>query len=389
MNVRPMMNIIPDDMQVTRSEQTFLGSLKSDFVTTTKVATDTDGLRWTGRLIQRIVDIMKLAFGTVAVAFVNLATHAGALATLVECVEPLKRGNQLLKSVNKDIPNWAEISSLGCTLVYRSLTLVKYMHEIGVPYLETFNATIGSWTVLSAISWVGNVFDLTQNVMAIERNALERRTAQAALSLSDVKRKIVLRNENENKVTYEAAANQLLNLKIQLQGQVGFKDPRIISINNLLGIEVGVSETSLRTETIKKTEAVFRNTMQNADSADIILKADKEFVQDKIKADVECWENQVKNNEISWNKAVIAAASAISKLVIITLATLGSWTAIPALAFNAPICIGVGFLVAVIAVAKIVYNKKHDEELMRQKEKEYVLTPEKAARISPSLLAAV
>jgi len=386
MNVRPMMDIIPDDMQVTRSEQTFLGSLKSDFVTTTKVATDTDGLRWTGRLIQRIVDIMKLAFGTVAVAFVNLATHAGALATLVECVEPLKRGNQLLKSVNKDIPNWAEISSLGCTLVYRSLTLVKYMHEIGVPYLETFNATIGSWTVLSAISWVGNVFDLTQNVMAIERNALERRTAQAALSLSDVKRKIVLKKENENKVKYEAAANQLLNLKIQLQGQVGFKDPRIISINNLLGIRVGVSETGLRTETITKTEDLFRSAMQNADSA-IILKANKEFVQKKIKADVECWENEVKNTEISWNKAVIAAASAISKLVIITLATVGSWTAIPALAFNAPICIGVGFLVAVIAVAKIVYNKKHDEESMRLKE--YVLTQEKAAIISPSLLAAV
>lgn len=367
------------DMQVKAEPQESF--VKSTFLTSAKVAADPDGLRWFGRLVQRINDIVKIVFVTAPLALVNAASHFGNLGTLVECVEPLKRGRQLLGEINREIPNWASIGALVFTLAQRILTLVNYLHKIGVPYLNEFARTVGSMTVVSGVSFVANVFDLTQNAMAIEGNTLEKATALAALRVVEIKREQIRATfDQDNKLTagnslndLDHAINTLNDRRNELAAKVGKRDQRIVNIGKLIG-----APTTL------KTAAVFHNAILdahricsaqqqqqvklmgygNVDISEDEKQATRAYIVSKMKTDVTLWTKEVNNTDINWNKALLAAISAISKLAIIILSTIGNWTAIPALAFSSPLCVGVAFAVAAIALTKLVYGKIYDEKAM-------------------------
>lgn len=368
---------------ILRPQQTSITTTMYDgFMTAGRVATDTDGLRWSSRLIQRVVDIVALIFGSVSKALYNFGLHAGGLASIVELAEPIKRGWQLAKAADRQVTPKLEIISLALACLYRVIGAIKYMHDLGVPGLAGFAATIGSIPAMSLIGFVGNSFDMASNSVAVHNNHIEREAAQAALALARLKLQF-RRDWAQNGMStisqqqYTGAVTLMNARRVSLVEQVGDRDRRVVAIDQLASVTWHQFSTNA-------------NRIFNPGGMNVHEQADLAFINGKIVHDVKRWQKECANADINKNKSIIAIIAAATKLAIITVACTGTFFGIAALAFTGPICVSIATLVAIAALVKTIYNRKNEESMMATKNFELpVLNPINPNVIDRNVTAAV
>lgn len=349
--------------------------------TSARLATSVEGISKIGMLCNRIIEAVKAIFGAVSAGVMNLASALGHFSQIGEFVQSFMRVSQLIKATDKNA-HWYEIGGIVATLVYRVIGMVNFIDKIGLANLGSFVSTVGSVWVLVPLSALANAFQLTTEIIRLDRNPIELEAAEAALALANLKmgyKEAVERNQKISKQQFKEACgyahNRLTAARFTLIEKVGVEDPKIKDIDQLMKMRCknfyNAIEANYRPQEIGLGQAI--------DDPSVTFK--KSLINKKITYEIERWEKEVENLHIHKTRSILGILAAITKLVAITLGTIGILTGVAALAASSPLGIIVGLIVAGMAVAKLVYDKSCDENEMKLPTKPTILAlkPEELA----------
>lgn len=402
------------DLAVHANRQTWGQDMRADLAATQRVVTDPDALGKVGHVAKKIAESAFLVLGKVPDAANAILKDFGGAITIAELVEPIKRLAQLVPAARQTPVQWAECGALAGTMIHRSMSFLVYLHKIGVPFLEGFASTVGAYAI-APLAFLSNAFDMTQHSINLSRLPEERAACVAAHELATIREEVRTKAlagaalTPADQANYVAAVDTLQNRTFQWIQKVGNRDARIIEIARMIRLQKNLNgepnaKCAFEVDPVAAApidaQAQWKNFAAAAPNAFVVGTADHRYAE-RITAhidgpsglmgpseDVKRWNGEVQICEIKQNKGIWGIVAAITKMAIIAMTMTGFLFSVAALATTTPLMIACAFVVAAIALAKVIYDKKYDEKTLLEIAPRFPMTPALHAAVTPQLLQA-